>query len=245
MPAAYAGSRVGLKKLKYIAVFLVLANLGYLAWLNFGATPVEPIGFSEPKPLFSDGMILLSEYQSRILAENLMLAAQNRMCLSVTGFSNFDDALSFEDAASNRGLSTSQQLLGNLQASQFRVYLPPAHSRAIAIITLDALSERAAEADLTIEIYLTTGGLLENSIAFEVLPTLAEAEDIKAVLVSLGYSPLIQELPQSDQGIAIQLGSENSLSLESSDWLALVEQRSYLNALENLCETIAQGAQFP
>jgi hypothetical protein len=231
--------------LKYIAVFLVLANLGYLAWLNFGATPVTPIGVSEPKPLLSDGMILLSEYQSRVLEEEIMLAAQNRMCLSVTGFSNFDDALGFEDAASKRGLSTSQQLLGNLQASQFRVYLPPASSRAIAAITLDTLSERAAEADLTIEIYLITRGLLENSIALGVLSNRAEAEDIQAALVSLGYSPVIQELPQSDQGISIQLGSKSSLSLESSDWLALVEQRSYLNALENLCETIAQGTQFP
>jgi len=245
LPAACSDHWVGFKKLKYIAVFLVLVNLGYLAWLNFGATPVAPVGFSEPKPLLSNGMILLSEYQSRLLEEGLILAAQNRMCLLVTGFSNFDDAISFEDAASKRGLSTSRQLLGNLQASQFRVYLPPATSRAIAAITLDTLSDHAAEADLSIEIFLITRGLLENSIALGVLPSLAEAEGIKAALISLGYSPVIQELPQSDQGIAIQLGSESSLSLESSDWLSLIEQRSYLNALENLCETIAQGTQFP
>jgi|TARA_B110000908_G_C10087795_1_gene372567 hypothetical protein len=245
LPVACSNYWVRFKKLKYIAVFLVLVNLGYLAWLNFGATPVAPVAFSEPKPLLSDGMILLSEYQSRVLEEGLILASQNRMCLLVTGFSDFDDAISFEVAASNRGLSTSQQLLGNPLASQFRVYLPPASSRAIADITLDTLSEQAADADLSIEIYLITRGLLENSIALGVLPSLAEAEGIKAALINLGYSPVIQELPLSDQGIGIQLGSESSLSLESSDWLSLIEQRSYLNALENLCETIAQGTQFP
>lgn len=231
--------------MKYIAIFLFLANLGYFAWLNFGATPVVPFGFSESRPLLSDGMILLSEYQSRISEEELILAAQNRTCLTVMGFLNFDDTISFEDAASNRGLSTSQQQMGNLLASQFRVYLPPASSRAVAAIALDALVERATEAELAIETYLITRGLLENSIALGVMPSLVEAEAIQSALVNLGYSPEIQELPQSDGGIAVQLSAASSLTLESNEWLALIVQRPYLEAVENLCETIAQGAQFP
>jgi hypothetical protein len=63
--------------------------------------------------------------------------------------------------------------------------------------------------------------------------------------MTLGYNPEIQELPQSDGGIAIHLSGPRSLSLESSEWLGLILQRSYLSAVENVCETIAQGAQFP
>lgn len=231
--------------MKYIAIFLFLANMGYFTWLNFGATPVVPIGFSEPGPLLSDGMILLSEYQSRISEEELVLAAQSRTCLTIMGFSNFDDVISFENEASNRELSTSQQQMGSLLASQFRVYLPPASSRAVAAITLDALIERASEAELAIETYLITRGLLENSIALGVLPSLVEAEAVQSALVNLGYRPEIQELPQSDGGLAVHLSATSSLSLESNEWLELVVQRPYLVAVENLCETIAQGAQFP
>lgn len=231
--------------MKYIVIFLFLANLGYLGWLNFGATPVVSAGLREPRPLLSDGMILLSEYQSRVSEEELFLVAQSRTCLLVTGFSNFDDAFSFENDVSSKGLSTSRQLLGNIQASQFRVYLPSASSAAVAAITLDALIERVAEAELAIETYLITRGILENSIALGVVYSLARAEEIQAEVVNLGYSPEIQELPQSDGGMAINVGAPSSLSLESSEWLDLIVQRPYLDAIENLCETIAQGTQFP
>jgi len=231
--------------LKYIVLFLILANLGYFAWLSVGATPIVPIGFSESRPLLSDGMMLLSEYNARVAGEELILSAQSRTCLTVTGFSNFDDAISFEDVASNSGLSTSQQLMGSLLASLFRVYLPPASSQAVAAITLDTVKEKVAVSELAIETYLVTRGLLENSIALGVVSSLTEADEIQSALVSLGYNPEIQELPQSDGGIAVYLSAASSLSLESSEWLGLVLQRPYLAAVENVCETIAQGAQFP
>ena len=226
-------------------VFLILVNLGYFAWLKVGAIPIVPIRLSESRPLLSDGMILLSEYNATVAGEELILFAQSRTCLTVTGFSNFDDAISFEDVASNSGLSTSQQLMGSLLASLFRVYLPPASSQAVAAITLDAVDEKIAKSELAIETYLITRGLLENSIALGVVSSLAEADEIQSALVSLGYNPEIQELPQSDGGIAIHLSAVSSLSLESSEWLSLILQRPYLAAVENVCETIAQGAQFP
>ncbi|MFT6093072.1 MAG: hypothetical protein ACJA2Q_000962 [Pseudohongiellaceae bacterium] len=226
-------------------MFLILTNLGYFAWLKFGAIPIAPVGLSESGPLLSDGMILLSEYNARVAEEDLIRSAQSRMCLTVTGFSNFDDAVSFENAAFNSGLSTSQQLIGSLLASQFRVFLPPASSQAVAAITLDALNEKVAQAELAIETYLITRGLLENAIALGVVSSLAEAEEIQSALVNLGYIPEIQELLQSDGGIAVHLSAASSLSLESSQWLGLILQRSYLVAVENVCETIAQGAQFP
>ncbi|MFT6293750.1 MAG: hypothetical protein ACJATW_000014 [Glaciecola sp.] len=231
--------------MKYIFLLLFLVNLGYFTWLSVGAIPIVPIGFSEPKPLLSDGMMLLSEYNVRVAREELILSAQSRMCLTVTGFSNFDDAISFEDVASNSGLSTSQQLMGSLLASLFRVYLPPASSRAVAVITLDTVNGKVAESKLAIETYLITSGLLENSIALGVVASLAEANEIQSALVSLGYNPEIQELPQSGGGIAIHLSAASSLSLESNEWLGLILQRPYLAAVENVCETIAQGAQFP
>ena len=231
--------------MKYIVLFLILANLGYFAWLSVGATPIVPIGFSESRPLLSDGMMLLSEYNARVAGEELILSAQSRTCLTVTGFSNFDDAISFEDVASNSGLSTSQQLMGSLLASLFRVYLPPASSQAVAAITLDTVKEKVAVSELAIETYLVTRGLLENSIALGVVSSLTEADEIQSALVSLGYNPEIQELPQSDGGIAVYLSAASSLSLESSEWLSLILQRPYLAAVENVCETIAQGAQFP
>lgn len=237
--------------MKYIAIFLLLANIGYFSWLNFGADPIKRLAFSgsEDRPLLNDGMILLVEYQARV-AEEEVIAAQlyelnSRVCLSVNNFVNFDDAVDFADSAVGLGLSPSQQLLGVVQPSQYRVFLPPASSRAVATITLEGLNKRATEAELAIESYLITRGSLENGIALGVFASLDASIGVQLALGNLGYSPQIQELPQSDGGVVVYLSGSGSLSLESEAWLDLSAERTYLIATENLCETIAQGAQFP
>lgn len=231
--------------MKYIAIFLLLANLGYFAWLNLAVAPVTVPIRPEPAPLLSDGMILLSEYQAQVAEDGLIARQQSQICLIITGFANRDDANGFVDEVAASGLQTTLQPLGEVLPSQFRVYLAPASSRAIATITLDGLSERASETATELEFYLITRGTLENGIALGVFDSREEALEIQAQVSEMGYSPEIQEIPRSDGGISVTLRTSGSLTLDSMEWLDLVAERPYLKATENLCETIAQGEQFP
>ncbi len=231
--------------MKYIAIFLILGNLGYFLW---SVSPLaEPVTVQrhEPRPLLNNGLILLEEYQAQ--RDEFLLAEfqASKICLRVRGFNTSDEANSFIFRAQGEGLSGQMRFEGEQLPSQYRVFLPPASSRAIAAIVLDALSETSAAAGLSLETYLITRGSLENAIALGVFESLELAEDIQAQVANLGYQPQVEEVVRSDGGIAVWLESPDSLGLQSTEWLDLAQESQDLIASENLCETIAQGEQFP
>ncbi len=231
--------------MKYIAIFLILANLGYFFWS--GSKFAEPVTVANPpaRPLLNNGMTLLDEFQaqreSRLAAE----AMQNKVCLRVGPFNNSEDAAAFIVKARELQLRTELEFEGDRLPSQFRVFLPPASSRAIAAIILDGLGEAAESAGLQLETYLITRGNLENAIALGVFESPELASEIEVKVAELGYEPKIEEIVRSDGGVVVWLEGANSLTLGGSEWLDLAQESPELIATENLCETIAQGEQFP
>jgi hypothetical protein len=231
--------------MKYIAIFLLLANLGYFFWSN--SKFAEPVTFASPpvRPLLNNGMTLLDEFQAQRASRLAAEALQTKVCLRVGPFNNSEDAAAFISQAREFELSTELVFEGERLPSQYRVYLPPASSRAIAAIVLDALGEAAESAGLQLETYLITRGNLENAIALGVFESPEQAAEIEGKVKELGYEPKIEEIIRSDRGVVVWLEGPNSLTLEASEWLVLAQESPELLASENLCETIAQGEQFP
>lgn len=193
----------------------------------------------------NNGMILLSEYQDQLLVQESELNQEELVCLQVTGFTGFDEANGFGSRAQELGLSASIGALGESASSQFRVYLAPASSRGMAAINLDSLSELAAEADIAVESYLITRGPLENAVALGVFESSDDAQGIQSAMAGLGYPVEIQEIFSDSESLAVRLSSQSSITSGSDAWRALSEVWPSLQATENLCETIAQGGQFP
>ena len=233
--------------MRYIAVFLVLVNLAYLGWnLSRGqdnrqqAVPAE----ADSRPLLNTGLTLVSEYQAAAAEQALLDAEANRQCSLVTGFDNVDDALSFVARAEEQGLVASMGLTGDPLPTQYRVYLPPASSRSIATITLDGLIERLAEAELAVESYLITRGVLENAIALGVFDQESEAAEVVAAVQALGYEPQLQDIPRSTGSAQVLLDPGAQSRVEDSEWLDLSAERPALSRSENVCETLVQAPQF-
>jgi hypothetical protein len=128
---------------------------------------------------------------------------------------------------------------------QYRVYIVPASSRNVATITLDGVSERLAAADLQVETYLITRGLLENGIGLGVFAAEDGAVAVMGQVTELGYDVEIEEIPRSEGEIQVWLRPPDSGQVGDSKWLDLSADRPYLTRTENLCETIAQATQFP
>jgi hypothetical protein len=231
--------------MKYIAIFLFLGNVGYFLW---SASPLaEPVTLQRPapRPLLNNGLTLLEEYQTQRDEFLLTELQASKTCLRVGGFNTSDEANSFIFSAQEEGLSGQLRFEGEQLPSQYRVFLPPASSRAIAAIVLEALSEASEAAGLRLETYLITRGSLENAIALGVFESFELATDIEAQVANLGYRPKVEEVVRSVGGIAVWLESTDSLGLQSIEWLDLAQESQDLIASENLCETIAQGEQFP
>jgi hypothetical protein len=227
--------------MRYIAIFLLLANMGYFGWNHYRPqSMVLPVS-AESRPLLNSGLILISEYQQGSGAE------ADSICYRVGNFTTVDEANGFIALAETKSLSARLSLSGEPLSAQYRVYLPPVSSRAIATMTLDALSERIVEAGLAIESYLITRGLLENGIALGVFADLAGATEVQNQLSEFGYGTEIDEIPRSSGDIRVELTAVSGSvdQTENVKWLELATARPYLTLVENLCETIAQGSQFP
>ncbi|MDP6652689.1 MAG: hypothetical protein QGF90_11385, partial [Gammaproteobacteria bacterium] len=190
--------------MRYIAIFLVLANLVYFGW-NQTHPQGTALQAPESRPLLNNGLMLVSEFEAQSAQQVLENAEATRVCSIVSGFSSIDEANSFMAAARNLSLGALLNLTGEALPSRYRVFLAPASSRGIAIITLEALSERIAKAELEVESYLITRGLLENGIALGVYLTVVEAESAQRVITALGYAPEIEEMFRSEGEIQVWL----------------------------------------
>ena len=230
--------------MRYIVIFLVVANLAYFAWNHTHS--VEPaLQARESRPLLNNGLMLVSEFAEQSAQQARLDEEASRLCSIVSGFTSVDEANTFMAGAREAAFGTLLNLTGQALSSQYRVYLAPASSRSIATITLDGLSERIIEAELAVETYLITRGLLENGIALGIFGSATEAESAQRVIAELGYDPEIEEIPQSDGEIQVWLRPTNSGQVENPEWLDLSTAWPDLTRTENLCETIAQATQFP
>jgi hypothetical protein len=231
--------------MKYIAIFLLIANVAYFIWAN--SEFAEPVMVVSPplRPLLNNGMTMLEEYQDERELLRLAEFEASKTCLRVGVFNTPDDANVFISRALELGLSGQLRFEGEQLPSLYRVFLPPASSRAIAAIMLDGLGEMAEAGGMRLETYLITRGSLENAIALGVFESPEQAADIEAQVTELGYQPEVEKIVRSAGGISVWLESNSSLSLQSTEWLDLAGESQDLLATENLCETIAQAAQFP
>jgi len=225
--------------MRYIAIFLLLANIAYFAWLRVAAPPVVVSAPTPARPLLNSGLTLVSEYEQQ-LAQRPALS-----CFTVSSFISVDDASSFIAEIGGIASDASVSLSGDPLSPQYRVFLAPASSRGIATITLDSLSESIDAAQMEIETYLITRGPLENGIALGVFSEQASAKDTQSRVLQLGYPAEIEEIPRSTGEIRVQLQVLEQDVQENPAWLGLTVDRTDLSIVENLCETIAQGTQFP
>jgi hypothetical protein len=225
--------------MRYIAIFLLLANIGYFSWVRYGQQPEATAQTREPRPLINSGLTLVSEYEARLAAQPAL------NCFTVRNFGSVDDAASFIAEVDDVAYAADLNLTGDPLSPQYRVFLPPASSRGIATIILDSLSETLTAAELEAEIYLITRGILENGIALGVFTELQMAEATRDAVQALGYAPEIEEIPRSTGEIQVQLQLLEQDALGNRLWLDLAVTRPDLSITENLCETIAQGSQFP
>ena len=225
--------------MRYIAIFLLLANIAYFSWLRYGEVSDVAVVRDSPRPLLNSGLTLVSEFEAQIAARPVL------KCFRLSAFITVDDASSFIAELGAAAFAAEVSLSGDPLSSQFRVFIPPLSSRGIATITLDSLSETLSSAELEIDIYLITRGMLENGIALGVFPDRGAAEAVSGAVQELGYAPEIGEIRRSTGEIAVQLQLLEQYVLENPAWLDSTVDRPNLSITENLCETIAQGTQFP
>ena len=209
--------------MRYIAIFLLLANIGYFSWVRYSAQRISAPVPNTPRLLLNSGLTLVSEYE-------LQSAAQPALtCFTIHSFSTIDDASSLIAAMGEAAFSSTVRLSGDPLNSQYRVFIPPASSRGIATITLNGLREGLIAAEMELGVFSQQG----------------DAQAAQNGVQQLGYAAKIEEIPRSTGEIQVQLQVLERYVLENPAWLDLAAGGLNLTITENVCETIAQGSQFP
>jgi hypothetical protein len=231
--------------MRYIAVFLLLANLGYLGWnLLYPPEPRESVLTQPVRPLLNTGIVTLTEFRNDAELQAELNARAEQLCSLVAGFQTIEEAEVFLSDARSRGYTGALDLQGEMLPSHFQLYLPPASSRAIATIALDGLGERLAEANLSIESYLITRGALENAVALGIYEDEESARAVSGQLEGLGFEPVMAEIRRTSGEIGVWLRPSSETRINESEWLDLSTERPNLTRSENLCETLVQAPQF-
>ena len=89
--------------MRYIAIFLLVANIGYFIWAQTRQTQDELVA-REPRDLINNGLMLVSEFEEQAAVVALENAEDLTQCSFVSGFSTVDDANGFILLAQERNL---------------------------------------------------------------------------------------------------------------------------------------------
>ena len=230
--------------MRYIAIFLLVANIGYFIWAQTRQTQDELVA-REPRDLINNGLMLVSEFEEQAAVVALENAEDLTQCSFVSGFSTVDDAKGFILLAQERNLGALLNITGDPLPSQYRVFLPPAGNRILATRALDEVSASISRAQLEVETYLITRGRLAEGVGLGVFADNLAADSVRSQVSQLGFSPEIEEISRSNGEIQVVLRPPNSDQVDTAEWLELSDDRPDLTRTENLCETIAQASQFP
>jgi hypothetical protein len=225
--------------MRYIVVFLILANLAYFGWNYRYPLPESPA--VPAQPLINSGLTLVSEFEEQT---GFAALEARRQCSLVSGFESADDAENFMAQARTRGLQAFLTGSRATSRSQYQVFLPPTASTEIARLTLADLAQRVEEAGLEVETYLITRSELQNAVALGVFDSATEAVVLRDQVSGLGYSPQIQQFDAFVSRVQVWLRAPESERINELEWLDLTGERPNLSRAENLCQTIAQASQF-
>lgn len=236
---------------------LLFTNLVYLAWNLLVPSP-QPTGLPQSMVQEGEQVVLLREasqdqlrsYQASqnsvepIAASEPSIAGEGAYCAEIGPFRSESDALAF--IASNEQRMTLEMDLRQIAlAPDYRVFLPPFASRELASSTLETLKAAFAANNLAIDTYLIPRGELENGIALGLFSEQRNALNVQQQMERLGYQVTLREEEKtSEQAWVLARGVESSAVFQQN-WAQMRLSRSYIDAGEKLCETIAHTPQFP
>tara|TARA_R110002167_G_scaffold332205_1_gene539040 strand:- start:36 stop:785 length:750 start_codon:yes stop_codon:yes gene_type:complete len=242
---------------------LLFSNLAFLAWNLFVPATIEP----RVPALVADAgtrVQLLSEVTSdqlRPYPERQQASTpasvpevseviespdvvQALYCAQIGPFRNEDDARNFANTHAQR-MSLSVDIRQVPAAPDYRVFLPPFASRELATSTQETLRAAFAANNLAIDTYLVPRGELENSIALGLFSEQRNALNVQQQMLGLGYQVVVRtEEKQVSEAWVLAENIETEAEF-AQHWAQMRLTRSYIDAGEKLCETIAHTPQFP
>lgn len=182
--------------LRALIVLLLCMNVGVAAWWASHREPVPAAVPATDKDVPS--LVLLSETERKPVADAAELAeapmplSPDAVCLSIGPFATPAQLRLAMDLMLPRVERIQFREVPAVALRGYRVYLPPAASRAEALQTARALSAKGIS-----DYYVVTAGDDENTVSLGIFRELDNATQRREAVAVLGYSPVIE--PRTEQ----------------------------------------------
>ncbi len=182
--------------LRALILLLLCMNAGVAAWWVSHREPVAIVVPATDKNV--PPLVLLSEAELKPVADAAELAeapaelSPNAVCLSIGPFSTPAQLRLAMDLMLPRVERIQFREVPAVALRGYRVYLPPAASRAEALQTARALSAKGIT-----DYYVVTAGDDKDTVSLGIFRELENATQRREALAALGYSPVIE--PRTDQ----------------------------------------------
>ncbi|MDP1932709.1 MAG: SPOR domain-containing protein [Gammaproteobacteria bacterium] len=191
--------------------------------------PMQVLGSSVALPLFDSTTVITPAVE---------------YCAEIGPFESPADADGFIGANASR-FTMSSEVRRIPIAPDYRVYVPPFASRELATSTMAAIREAFAANNLMIDSFLIARGDLANGIALGLFTEQRNALNVQAQLEKLGYRVVIAEEEKFREELWVLVSGIESEAAFALHWAEIQLPKTYIQAGEKLCETIAHGLQFP
>ncbi|MCB1650096.1 MAG: SPOR domain-containing protein [Pseudomonadales bacterium] len=175
--------------------------------------------------------------ESSALAQELLSPSY---CAQIGPFRDRADAETFI-AANTERLPLILEMRQLDAPPDYRVYLPPFSSRELAASTMQTLRNSFTANNLAIDTYLIPRGELANGIALGLFSEQRNALNVQQQMEKLGYTVVVREEPKQREEPWVIVDRAESEAFFQQQWQQIRLSRSYIEAGEKLCETIAQA----
>ncbi len=182
--------------LRALILLLLCMNVGVAAWWANHREPVAALVPASDSNVPS--LVLLSETERRPVADAAELSeaptelSADAVCLSIGPFSTPAELRLAMDLMLPRVERIQFREVAAVALRGYRVYLPPAASRAEALQTARALSAKGIA-----DYYVVTAGEDKDTVSLGIFRELENATQRRAAVAALGYSPVIE--PRTEQ----------------------------------------------
>ncbi|MFY2763445.1 SPOR domain-containing protein [Arenimonas sp. MALMAid1274] len=213
-----------------LVVLLVCLNLGVAAWWALHRAPPPPA-----PPTVEQGvgnLVLLGEAEPAPTPEQMDVGAvpvplpEAPACLTLGPFGTPAELRAAMGALTPRVARIQFREVAGTQLRGYRVYLPAAPSREVALATARQLAGRGVS-----DYYVVTAGAQENTVSLGQFRDLANAEKRRDELGALGFQAVLEPRTEDAAQWWIDLAADPGL-----DWQSLLPRPDGIQARDVPCQ---------
>jgi hypothetical protein len=229
--------------MKQIFIVLLLANVTFFVWLNWGGSEKPPTPVSAVPHNVGNLQTLsersLKNKEKKIAPKKIeeeAVVAEAERCQMIGPYAEVLHAEYLAEKLKALDVSASIENVTITDGKVYWVYLMPEMSDKEALRRLHEIQAKPIA-----DAYIIPSGELANGISLGQFTDEGEAQARKLAIAQHGYSVFIKELPKSHSETWVQILYMDAQKIDEATWLELLNEEKEIERRKNYCLGVAKN----